>query len=180
MYKTLNIDYDKAALLALYNEHKDGDSNLKGGFLELDFDDIVENTEIIRLFDILEFFGEPDERHVALMSLVKTVGPHCLPACNGMIIFPIVGSFITKFYSYKVPVIHGRPTLQGPLPDPAAQQALLESFVDDVIIDRPTAVDGLCPHQDYKIDDECIFLAFKVPAHIDWESVTEFINSLEG
>ena len=179
MYKTFNIDYNKEILLALYNEHKGGDSNLKGGFLELDFDEILENTEIMRLFDILEIFGTPHTGTVAFVSVTKTAGPHILPACNGMIILPIVGSFITKFYSYKVPLVRGRPHLQGPLEDPVAQLALLDSFADEIVVDKPTIIDGLCPHEDYKTDDECIFLCFKIPMHVDWNTITAFVDSLE-
>ena len=180
MYKTFNIDYNKESLLALYNEHKDGDSVLKGGFLELDFDEILANAEILRLFDIFEILGAPHMGSVALNSLTKTAGPHVLPACNGMIILPIVGSFITKFYSYKVPLVRGRPHLQGPLEDPVARLALMDSFADEIVVDKPTIIDGLCPHRDCKTDEECIFLCFKIPMHVDWNTITTFIDSLEG
>jgi len=180
MYKTFNIDYNKELLLALYNEHKSGDSATKGGFLELDFDEILENAEILRLFDILEIFGAPHTGTVAFNSVVNSSGPHIFPACNGMVIFPIVGSFITKFYSYKVPLVRGRPALMGQLPDPIEHLALMDSFVDEVVVDKPTVIDGLCPHQDCKIDgEECIFLCFKIPMHIDWNTITAFIDSLE-
>ena len=180
MYKTFDISYDKESLLALYNQHKDGDTVLKGGFNELDFDEILENKEVLRLFDILEILGAPNQGTVALNSVTKTSGPHIPPACNGMIIFPIVGSFTTKFYSYKVPLVRGRPTLMGPMPDPIEQTALMDSFVDEVVVDKPTAIDGLSPHMDCKTDDECIFLCYKLPMHVDWNSVTHFIDSLKG
>jgi hypothetical protein len=180
MYKTFDISYDKESLLALYNQHKDGDAVLKGGFHELDFDEILENPEVLRLFDILEIFGAPHVGTVAFNSVTKTSGPHVLPSCNGMIIFPIVGSFVTKFYSYKVPLVRGRPHLQGPLEDPSMQLALMDSFVDEVVVDKPTVIDGLCPHQDYMSNDECVFLCFKIPMHIDWNTITQFIDSLEG
>jgi hypothetical protein len=180
MYKTFDLNYDKESLLALYNQHKDGDANQKGGFYELDFDEILENAEVLRLFDILEIFGSPNQGTVALISVSKTSGPHIPPSCNGMVIFPIIGSFVTKFYSHKVPLVRGRPALLGPLEDPIEQLALMDSYVDEVVVDKPTAIDGLCPHMDCKTDDECVLLCFKTPMHVDWNTVTQFIDSLKG
>ncbi len=177
MYKSFDFDYDRDKLLNLYNENKNGPKITKGPFNQLDIN-LTTDYEVFRMFNYFTCINPPVNGHCGINELVYATGPHTSPQNNGLIIFPLEGSIVTRFYNYQPNTVDGRPTLMGPLPSLEMQNELYKSFAEQINIDKPTAVNGLIVHQYIPFPETAVFFCFKIPLHISWETVTDFLERI--
>lgn len=177
MYKSFNFEYNKDTLLALYKENKDGPMITKGPFNQLDIN-LTADQEVFRMFNYFTCINPPVNGHCGINELVYATGPHTSPQNNGLIIFPLEGSIVTRFFDYRPELVDGRPTLMGPLPNVELQSELYKSFTEQITIDRPTAINGLVVHQYIPFPETAVFFCFKIPLHVSWETVNDFLERL--
>jgi hypothetical protein len=182
MFKQFDLDYNKEALLKIYEKHADAEIIEMGALQFLNFKEVISYAPVIKLFeDFGDIFGATHPNSVSFTRLTRSGGPHIPIGHNGMIIFPLIGSLEVHFFNYQPPVVDGRPTFVGSAlqDDKLKFLEVLDSKSGKVVIDKPTAYNGLVIHNHVKpTADETVFLAFKVPKHIEWESVEEVINNL--
>jgi len=179
MFKQFDLDYKKEALLKIYEKHSDAPVLTRNEFHFLEFQEIISYAPVIELFETFgDIFGATHPNTASFARMVKNGGPHIPHGHNGMIIFPIIGKFNINFYSYTAPVTNGRPTFVGSSLEPTKHSELMSSKVSSVVVDKPTAYNGLVIHNHEKTDEDTVFFALKVPQHIEWESVLEAIDRL--
>lgn len=182
MFRQFEHNYDKEALLKIYEKHADSPFLDRGEFQQLEFPEIIGYAPIIQLFeDFGEIFGATHPNSVSFIKMVRNGGPHIPHGHNGMIIFPIKGTSKISFYSYTAPIVDGRPTFTGSSlqPQPEKYLELLGSKTQQIAVDKPTAYNGLVIHSHSKADEEQpVFVALKIPTHIEWNDVLNSIDNL--
>ncbi len=182
MFKQFDLDYNKEALLKIYEKHADAEVIEMGEMQFLKFKEVISYAPIIRLFEEFgDIFGATHPNSVSFVRLTRSGGPHIPSGHNGMIMFPLIGDSEVQFFNYQPPVVEGRPTFVGSAiqEDKLKFLEVLDSKFNKITVDKPTAYNGLVIHNHIKTTDhETVFLAFKIPKHIEWESVEEVINNL--
>lgn len=173
MYKKFDIEYNKEILLEIYKLNKSGPLISKGPFNQLDIN-LENNPEVVKLFNYFTCISPAINGYCGISELNYSTVPHVSPKNNGLIIFPLRGTILTKFFSYNPESVNGRPELIRELPSLKARSDLYNSFIEEVVIDKPTAINGLVVHQYTPVDNVAVFFCLKIPLYVDWNTVDKF------
>lgn len=169
-YKKFYYEYKKSYLLDYYDQKFQ-----KKYFRSNDMFVHIDHTFLIGdytpLFEIID--NKPDHSNFGLSKIYKETGLHCTPRNNGLLILPVEGTLTFDFYSYISN--EGRPKLMPTDIDENKKQQIINTFEEKIIIDQPTAINGLTVHNYYPTNTEAIFYAVKIPAT---KSFNEVISKL--
>ena len=176
-----NLTYNKGNLLDLYDQYIHefpAEKSINSPFKSIsDNIDLGENQEVSAILDCLPLIPRRPFSY-ELTAVVKNVNPHTNPRNNGTIFFPVYGELKLNFYSKPAPLDEkGRPLLS---PYPADRANVTEDYIKEVkesvfhsmILDKPTAINGLRIHSYEPASLEPpIVLGIKIPLEVDWDDL---------
>ena len=173
MYRVVEFDYDKESLLALFNNSPKG--NFHKHFLEVALPNISHRIELSNFFSVFHYITQTD-RNIALQEITSEVLPYVSPGNNGLIIFPISGALEVSFYDYT-PLVNedSRPQL---LPKDAADilDKITATRCKTIIIDKPTAINGLIVHSYKPLSTPTIVFCLKIQPSLSWDELLTFLG----
>ena len=171
LYKSFNFEYDTDELLKLFDDSTKAISNL---WLEVT-DDVTSDWNVLPFFGKFDFIRNHKGNMALASVLTSSTNPYVNPGNNGLIFFPLVGSLECSFYSYQPPLVDGRPHLP---PRNELRNVVKPTKCDVVIIDKPTAINGLIPHS-YELSGLFKCFILKIPLNIDWNYLVDHIDTFK-
>jgi hypothetical protein len=186
-YKQFDVEYDRKVLSDLFYEYIydfPSERNLRSPFKALSENiDLTSHEVVSALFDAVPTI--PVRGHAtALCEVTRPVHIHCNPKNNGVIFFPISGSLEVSFFSYNPPVDEtGRPMF-SPMPDERPKlteeetQAMENSLIEKIIVDRPIAINGLklYSYAPASLEPPLVFV-LKIPMEVNWNDILTSIGT---
>jgi hypothetical protein len=171
LYKKFDFDYDANELLKLFDDSAKVISNL---WLQVT-DDITSDWNVLPFFSKFDFIRSHTGNMALASVLASTTHPYVNPGNNGLIFFPLTGSLECSFYSYQPPLVDGRPHLP---PRNSLGDIIRPLKSNVVIIDKPTAINGLIPHS-YELNGPFKCFVLKIPLNINWNLLVEHIDTFK-
>jgi hypothetical protein len=174
-----NLTLDIDEFLNVFNRSK---KNVLNNFdrIQANLPDDAHNIPMFKdLIDQFSFIPK-NRSSIDLFQFVGNSRPHINAGNNGLLIFPLAGSFLLNFYSYVTPTTDedGRPTMDQKNMSPEELAAIESTKIESITVSSPIAIDGLTTLSLHNNGSNAVVLVLKIDKYTSWETVTEFFNNV--
>ena len=176
----IDMDYDIDTFISMYDTTS---LQTSGPFAAFN-GDLTGYEDVVNLFD--KFSLPLNNSNCKLTTIFKAVSVHTNPGNNGLILFPLAGDLVVKFYSAEPPIVNGLPMLTPYLknrPHLTSNEynTIINSEFATKILKNPIAINGRKLYA-YSPANGTIPLVFllKIPFGVEWNQIQTVIENLHA